>query len=170
MRIRNKVDGSTFVAELDIGRMADQHSCHVLVLHDDIGGAAALGPLAASVGCEIVESTPAEWAALMLAGFQLPHERRKRSPLQQLTCLVRAMKPRTSEGKRMERTANNLHEVGLKQNERYRRQGRHSVTSPSATRKRRTSTASSFQRSESLGPHIKQHYVKKTQSSTNPNC
>lgn len=157
MRLRNKVDGNTLVAELDIGRMADQLSRYVLVLYDDIGGAAALGPLVASVGYEVVESTPEEWAALTLAGFQLPHKRRKQSShLRQLTCLMRAMKPTSSERRTTTRAAGNRHDVGLKQSEGRRRLGRHSSASPNATGKQRNATTGAFQRPESFAPGEKQ--------------
>ena len=168
MRLRNKMAGTTLVAELDISRMADQHSRYVLVLHDDINGAAALGPLTASLGYEIVESTPEEWAALMLAGFQLPHERFKRSHLQQLTCLMRAMKPKGSKRKRMDQTESNRSAVELKQSEDSHRRLRQSLASRIAARKHGIPATGGRPHAESsvmLAGHLSE---KRTQCSSNP--
>jgi hypothetical protein len=115
MRVRNKLDGGTFVAELDLRRMGNHHSDYVLLLHDDYAGAdLAMGRFAASLGYELVEATPEEWAALLLAGFRLPRNSPKHARVPRLITLLQAAKRKEHHIKRRKRTDTALVEVPLK--------------------------------------------------------
>ena len=94
MRVRDKLTGSTFIAELDLRRLSNQHADFVLLLHGDHGKEAAMGRVAASLGCELVEWTRKELAALVLAGFQMPHGKRRHLSLPQVNSLLRIAKRR----------------------------------------------------------------------------
>jgi hypothetical protein len=96
MRIRNKMDNSTWNGELKLQRSADGHSQFVLLLHRDGGPAAKFGSMAAGIACELVDYTPEEMLALNLAGFRLAAVSPKHPRLGGITQLLRKarMKPR----------------------------------------------------------------------------
>ena len=89
MRIRNKLTGNTFIAELDLRRLGSRRADFVLLLHGDQGKDTAMGRVAASLGCERVEWTPEELAALVLAGFRLPRGAGRNPTLSQVNSLLR---------------------------------------------------------------------------------
>jgi hypothetical protein len=94
MRVRNKLTGTTFVAELDLRRLSNQHADFVLLLHGVHGENTAMGRVAASLGCELVEWTSEDLAALVLAGFQMPRGEGQHPSLSQVNSLLQVARRR----------------------------------------------------------------------------
>jgi hypothetical protein len=131
MRVRDKVDGGTFVAQLDLRRIGTGHSDFVLVLQDKIeaGHSNTMGRVAASVGCELIEATPEELAALLLAGFQLPRHCHHQHQLPRLASVLQAVRRKQPSFRQARPTAPQpeLHAVARKPGSADRSPRRHSA-------------------------------------------
>jgi hypothetical protein len=92
MRLRNKLDGTTQSAELEVHRFGDGRSQFLLFLHHADGSVATLGNVAAAIAVELMDCTPQELVALRLAGFHLARAGTGQPGLQRLARLLTAAK------------------------------------------------------------------------------
>jgi hypothetical protein len=92
MRIRNKLDNTTQLAELELQKSGSGQARFLLFLHHDDGSVTTMGNVAAAIACELAECTPQEKVALLLAGFQLPTAGKSEPSQKRLLQLLRATK------------------------------------------------------------------------------
>jgi hypothetical protein len=93
MHIRSKLDARCFEARLKLARVRGRRA-FVLELQGANAPAGPLGPVAASLGFEIVSESPAEHAALRLAGFFLGRADRSDCQLQTSVRMLRQQRER----------------------------------------------------------------------------
>jgi hypothetical protein len=94
MRVRDRLSGTILSAELELQPLGKCHSEFVLIIRDSRGHQEAMGRLTTALEYELVEASPQERAALILAGFPLPRADEKRHRLARLLRILQSARRR----------------------------------------------------------------------------